>query len=149
MITQTISWVWSHRRWFFWILWCFFSRIPLGGGSSRTTQHVRASEKKSIGPKMALFRPFSRGKKVPKKKKKSWKKTFFLVVLVITRALCQIVAGLSEGLLIISYHPFPTFLPSAAPKPPCAKYLHSQKKSRKKISKKSQNIPKIFPLLSL
>ena len=50
-----------------------------GGVSSRTSQHVRASEKKSVGPQMAVFRPFSRGKKVPENKtqKKVGKKYFF------------------------------------------------------------------------
>ena len=76
-----------------------FNRIPLGGGFFTHHPAVRASEKKSVGPQMAVFRPFSRGNKVPKKK--SWKKMFLLVVLVITLALCQIVPGLSEGLLII------------------------------------------------
>ena len=48
----------------FWVgfRWVFFS--------SRIIQHVQASEEKSVGPQMAVFHHFSRGKKVPGQKKK-------------------------------------------------------------------------------
>ena len=78
---------------------------------------MKGRKKKKVGPKKAVFSPFSRGKKVSgkqKQKKKSFSKVSenkkqkkkTLIVLAITVTPCQVVPGLSEVLLVIFYHSF-------------------------------------------
>ena len=114
-----------HRRCFIFIFLVFFLvGFRFFFPRSRTTQHVRASDKKSGRPQNGRISAVSGGKKVPKKTKKGEKYTWYFFSRPRHHSCLMPDSPRpsrrpSDRIL----PPFPTFLSSAAPNP---RVLHAK-----------------------